>query len=119
MVKATGEYWLFILQLRNRLREYFFNQEIIDASEHVAFMRKNWDNYYVYLDDNRKPAGWVGVVDGDIRVAVSPEFQKLGIASFMLEHIKRMYPDAKAQILESNTASIKLFESAKIPMEII
>ena len=40
-------------------------------------------------------------------------------SQFMLESIKGLYPDATAQILAENISSIRLFESAKIPLEII
>lgn len=119
MVKCSSGYWEFVLELRNNMRHFFFNTSIIRKEEHEGFMQKWSDHYFVCISDKEMMMGWVGVVDNDIRVAVAPEFHKKGVGRFMLEFIKDRYPDASAQILSTNTASIRLFESAKIPLEII
>jgi len=120
MVKCSPKYWEFVLDLRNNMRQYFFSQGIITKEEHEKFMQKWSDHYFICLShDHDTPLGWVGVVDNDMRVAVSPDFQKQGVGKFMLESIKGLYPNATAQILAENISSIRLFESANIPLEII
>jgi len=120
MVKCEEKYWPFVLKLRNQFREFFFSQSIITDEQHQKFMEKWSKNYFICIShDGESPLGWVGVVDNDIRIAVSKKFQSQGVGKFMLESIKDLYPDATAQILAENISSIRLFESAKIPLEII
>ncbi len=115
MVACSKIYWPFVLELRNNLREYFFDQHIITEEEHEKFMSKYYENYYVCIADSQT-VGWVGVVNNDVRVAVAPEYHKRGIGKFMLQYVKDRYPKGTAQIAASNVASIKLFESVGIPI---
>ena len=117
MVDCDQKYWEFVLVLRNELRQYFFNQSIIEYKDHEKFMTKWHKNYYVCLNTDGVPMGWVGVVNDDIRIAVDPVFQKQGVGKFMLKFVKDEYPQAKAKILASNMASINTFKSVGIKIE--
>ena len=120
MVKCEEKYWSFVLKLRNEFRESFFSQSIITDEQHKKFMEKWSKNYFICIShDGETPLGWVGVVDNDIRVAVKTEFQKQGVAKFMLEYIKVTFPEATAQIFSSNQASINAFNSVGIKNEIV
>jgi len=61
------------------------------------------------IDEN--PAGYVGVIDLDIRVATHPEFQGKGVGKFMINALMTLYPESFAKIKVENTASLRLFES--------
>ena len=56
------------------------------------------------------PAGYVGVIDRDIRVATHPDFQGMGVGKFMINQVMEMHSDAFAKVKIDNEASIKLFE---------
>ena len=57
------------------------------------------------------PVGFVGQIDGDIRVAVDPEYQGKGVGKFMINQIMKLHPESIAKVKLGNEASIRLFES--------
>lgn len=105
--------WEFIRALRNdpRMRTWFVEQVDITPEEQVAYMTK-YSGYYFVCCVNGTPAGYVGAVNDDIRIATHPDYQRHGIASFMLEYIARAFPRATAKIKIENDASLHLFEKA-------
>ena len=72
-------------------------------------MDKCANMFYICLYD-KKPAGYIGCIDNDIRVAVHPKFQGKGIGSFMLNELMKIKPNAAAKVKLENTASLRLFE---------
>jgi|TARA_Y100000310_G_scaffold329460_1_gene399357 ribosomal protein S18 acetylase RimI-like enzyme len=110
IVKCERKYWDFILELRNSLREGFIEQETITTKSHYEYMRTHCENYYIALE-GEVPVGWVGEIDGDIRVATHSDHQKKGIAKFMINELMERHPDAFAKVKLNNEASIRLFES--------
>ena len=72
-------------------------------------MKKWGDNFYICIIDT-KPAGYVGVIDNDIRVATHPYFQGVGVGTFMINEIMKIYPNAFAKVKLKNEASIRLFK---------
>ena len=66
-----------------------------------------------------EPAGYVGVINDDVRVCTHPDFQRKGVGSFMLKHIKELYPNASARIKFENIASVFLFANSGIPHRLI
>ena len=111
IVKNEKKYWNFIRNLRqnDQVSSGFIKQEIITDEAQKKYMSKNCDYFHIALY-KEKPAGYVGVIENDIRVATHPDFQKLGIASAMIEYIMTRYPDAFAKVKVENEASRKLFE---------
>ena len=111
-VKNEEKYWDFIRNLRNdpKVKTGFIQQEEILPESHQKFMTKYGHLFYLCLCDNT-PAGYVGVIDRDIRVATHPNFQGKGIGKFMIEQIMLKFPDAYAKIKIENEASIRLFKS--------
>ena len=61
---------------------------------------------------NGEPAGYVGVVENDIRIATHPDKQRRGAAAFMLGYMTARFPTARAKIKVENTASLALFANA-------
>ena len=106
------KYWEFIRDLRNHsdVKKGFINQNHISLHEHTEFMKKYGHLFYICLVTDT-PVGYVGVIDGDIRVATHPDFQGKGIGKFMIEEIMIKFPDSYAKIKVDNDASLKLFKS--------
>ena len=110
-VKNTPKYWEFIRRLRNMegVRQGFIHQEEITEIEQAAYMLEHNNDFWLCLLDGI-PAGFVGVIDNDIRVATHPEFQGMGVGVFMINQIMKVHPRAVAKVKLHNNASIKLFE---------
>jgi len=110
--------YIYYLRIHPLTKEGFMNQDEISIEDHNKFMDKHKEDYYICLC-NGTPCGFVGSVDNDVRVCTDPSFQKKGIASFMLEKLRFMYPTATAQIKFDNLASIALFEKSDFKFELI
>lgn len=112
-VKNSQKYHEFIRNLRNdkRVKTGFIQQGYVTRRQQKKYMTKYNKSYYLCLCDGQ-PAGYVGVIDEDIRIAVHPDFQKKGIGIFLLRNIKRKYQNLQAKIKIDNNASIKLFKKA-------
>jgi len=111
LVKNSYMHWEFIRNLRNMdgVREGFIQQMIIEPSVHEEYMKQFSNCFYICLYDN-KPAGYIGVINDDIRVATHPDFQGKGVGSFMVKEIHKMYPFAVAKVKIENKESLTLFE---------
>ena len=120
LVQSEELYYQYIYYLRIHplTKEGFMNQDEISIEDHNKFMDKHKEDYYICLC-NGTPCGFVGSVDNDVRVCTDPSFQKKGIASFMLEKLRSMYPTATAQIKFDNLASIALFEKSDFKFKLI
>ncbi len=81
-------------------------------------MNQYQQSYFVCLV-NGAPAGYIGVVNNDIRIAVMSEFQKMGVGRFMVSEILKRFPEARATVKYSNFSSQKLFESLGFTREFI
>lgn len=112
-IKNNKKYHEFIRNLRNdkRVKAGFIEQGHITRKQQEKYMKTHNDHYFIGLCDG-KPAGYVGVIDNDIRVAVSPDFQKRGIGLFLIQNIKKKYPHLEAKIKIDNKASLKLFKKS-------
>ncbi len=111
LVQNDERYYEFIRTLRNHpeLISGFINQQEITSLQHASYMKVHGDKFHVCLF-NGTPAGFIGVIEGDIRLAVLPEFQRNGVALFMVEQIMEIYPNAIAKVKMENMASRLLFE---------
>jgi GNAT superfamily N-acetyltransferase len=111
LVKNSPKYWEFIRRLRNLegIREGFVKQHEITEIEQATYMLEYNSNFWVCLVENI-PTGYVGVIDNDIRVATHPDFQGMGIATFMINQIMTIEPQAIAKVKFDNEPSLKLFE---------
>ena len=112
LVKCTQEYWEFVRLLRTdeRVVDGFVENVQITPSQQQSYMEKYSDCYRIALIDN-EPAGFVGVVDDDIRVCTHPNFQGRGLGKFMIDGCVNIWPTAYAKVKLGNVASDKLFLS--------
>ena len=111
LVKCSKEYWEFVRLLRmdSRVVDGFVDIIYITEDMQISYMKKYADCYRIALV-NGNPAGYVGVIDNDIRVCTHPDFQKMGVGKFMINECMKIWPKATARIKLDNTASVKLFE---------
>lgn len=112
LVECDKIYWEFVRNLRldNRVIDGFINTEYITKEMQEKYMKKNSDFYRVSLFNNT-PAGYVGVIDDDIRVCTHPDFQGKGIGKYMINECMKIWPNAFAKVKIDNEASLKLFKS--------
>jgi len=110
LVENEEKYWEFIRNLRNMdgIRQGFIRQEQITPDQQKDYMAENGEYFYICLADG-EPSGYVGVIDNDIRVATHPDFQGMGVGSFMINEIHKLYPAAQAKVKVVNIASFSLF----------
>lgn len=110
LVKCEQDFWNDILIIRNEDKDSFNKQHEISLEEHQKFMNINAINYRVATIDG-KFAGFVGIVNDDIRVGVKKEYRKIGIGKFMINEFHKIFKINHAKIKIDNIASQKLFES--------
>ena len=75
LVKCNNEYWEFIRILRNdkRVLSGFIKSTYITEEMQIKYMNNHSQFYRIALV-NGKPAGYVGVIDDDIRVCTHPDY---------------------------------------------
>lgn len=112
MVECLPQYWDFVRRLRmeESVAYGFIEKADITIEQQIKYMCNHWQEYYICLVDGT-PAGFVGSVNGDIRVCTSPEFQRRGIAKLMINYIIDKFPNSFAKVKIDNEASVKSFES--------
>lgn len=112
LVSCEEKYWEFIRKLRmnKKVVNGFIKNTFISKNDQKKYMLKYNDNYFIALL-NDIPVGFVGVIDDDIRICTHPDFQKIGVAKFMLNSISQLFPTAFGKIKIENEVSKKLFES--------
>ena len=112
LVECTEEYWEFVRILRNdnRVINGFIKSDYITKEMQKLYMSNYFSCYYIALVDG-KPAGFVGVIEDDIRVCTHPDYQGMGVGKFMINRCIEKKPSAFAKVKLDNEASIKLFES--------
>ncbi len=74
-------------------------------------MSKYKENYFICLNENDEPLGWVGSLDNDIRVCVHPDSKGMGVGKFMINEIMKIFPKSQSKVIIGNTASDNLFIS--------
>jgi L-amino acid N-acyltransferase YncA len=117
IVECNKEYWEFVRELRmdERVIDGFLKTTPITKEQQANYMSSNSQHYRIALV-NRKPAGYVGVLNDDIRVCTHPDFQGLGVAKFMINECMNIWPTAYAKVKHGNEASSKLFLSCGFEM---
>ena len=111
--KNNKKYWEFIRLLRSdkRVQSGFIEQSTITRKEQETYMNRYNNNYYVCFCDDI-PCGFIGEIDGDIRLCTDPKYQGKGIGSFMIREITKIRPNIFAKIKLDNTSSLRAFEKA-------
>ena len=110
VIRIKPKHYEDVRMLRNNpaSKRGFIIQSDISKEQQIRYMRKNRNGYFVCLDKGTF-VGYIGVVNNDIRICVSPLFQGRGAAKAMIRKIKKLYPQAQAKILVSNAKSLNLF----------
>jgi GNAT superfamily N-acetyltransferase len=112
LVNCTNQFWEFVRKLRmdERVIDGFLQTHPITEEQQAKYMSGNSQHYRIALVDG-KPAGYVGVIEDDIRVCTHPDFQGMGVGKFMINECMNIWPTAYAKVKIGNTASDKLFLS--------
>ena len=113
LTKNEKKYWDFIRALRSNksVENGFIDKVQISKKEQEIYMNKYNDNYYVCLNE-QIPCGYIGEINGDIRLCTSPEFQGIGVGTFMIKELTKIKKNIFAKIKVENISSIKAFEKA-------
>lgn len=112
LVNCTSQYWEFVRTLRNdeRVLDGFVKSVYITEEMQTNYM-ENYSQYYRIAKVNGKPAGYVGVIEDDIRVCTHPKYQGKGVGKFMINECIKEWPTSFAKVKLGNTTSDKLFIS--------
>jgi ribosomal protein S18 acetylase RimI-like enzyme len=112
LVMCTSDYWEFVRELRmdERVIDGFIETIPITSEQQIKYMLSNAQYYRIALVDG-KPAGYVGVINDDIRVCTHPDYQGMGVGKFMIDECMKIWPTAYAKVKHGNEASSKLFLS--------
>jgi GNAT superfamily N-acetyltransferase len=118
LVKCEEQYWEFvrILRMDGRVIDGFIETIPITKEQQFSYMTNNSQYYRIALV-NGKPAGYVGVINDDIRVCTHPDFQGIGLGKFMISECVKIWPTAYAKVKHGNTASDKLFLACGFEMQ--
>jgi GNAT superfamily N-acetyltransferase len=110
-VKNAPEYYEFIRELRldPAIISGFVSQQVITKEQQMDYMRAHGKDYYICLLRG-VPIGFIGVVNGDLRLAVKSEYQRKGVASFMLSELSKIVPVFSVRVKRSNARSLVFFE---------
>lgn len=112
IVPCTKEYWEFVRQLRMdpRVISGFVKTTPITPQMQFEYMKYHSNDYRIALLEET-PVGFIGAIEGDIRVCTHPEYQGIGVGKFMVKKCMEIWPDAFAKVKVDNEASIKLFQA--------
>lgn len=110
LVECNEKYWKDIWEIRNFDKQGFVDQKDIPIENHFEFMKKHCSSYRVCLKNNEF-AGFIGLVNNDLRIAVGKNFKRKGIGKFMLNEFSNSFEINEAKVKIDNEASQKLFES--------
>lgn len=113
LVKNRPEFYEFMRLLRNHdeVQAGFIEWVNVTPEQQQVYMQKYADHYWIALCDGQ-PAGYIGEIDGDIRIATHPDHQRKGVASFMLSEFVSRFPQVFAKVKVDNEASLRLFRKA-------
>ena len=68
------------------------------------------DLFFIALVED-VPAGFVGCIDGDIRICTHPDFQRRGVGVYIIREIMKRFPTAAAKVKIENDASQRMMEA--------
>ena len=112
LVECSSEYWEFVRELRldSRVISGFIKTDFITKEQQIKYMQLNSQYYRIALVECI-PAGYVGVIDGDIRVCTHPDFQGKGVGKFMINECMKLWPEAYSKVKMDNSVSLALFKA--------
>lgn len=116
LVKNAEKYYIEIYRLRTAPENLkgFVNKSLFTLENHLKYMREYGSNYYILLNRNNLPVGFIGDVSEDIRLAVTPSNHGKGYGLFMLKKFIEISDKKKlkAKVLIDNRPSMRIFEKA-------
>ena len=105
--------WSFILELRNKQRKYFFQNNIITPNEHLKYMEKNMENSNFkawIIKNNDLNLGYVRLLNGELSIVLDEKYQGQGFGTIALSlGIKKCKGKLTALIRTDNPASYNLY----------
>lgn len=112
LVKCEPMYWEFVRKLRNDSNnlEGFVKTNFITEQDQIKYMSEYQKYYYICLSDNI-PVGFIGEINGDIRICTDHNFKNNGIGKFMVNELLKLNSNVFAKIKVTNDISLKLFKS--------
>ena len=120
LVPNSRKYWDFIRELRNHraVQSGFITKSNISEEQQKDYMSKHGECFFIAVHDG-VPCGFIGVIEDDIRFCTHPLFQGKRVGTFLLENVRKHFPNAKGRVKKSNFASIKCFNNAGVPYVLI
>jgi len=117
LVKCDYRYWDFVKELRSHptVQSGFIDQvQKIEYPDQTRYMSKNWENFWVLLDDNTC-YGYIGLIGphkNEITYCVHPKYQGNGYGTIMVENLISRIQNISiwAKVKCDNIASCKVFE---------
>lgn len=111
LIACTENYWDFVRELRNNSENANGFVDIVHITENqqIEYMNKYKHQYKICII-NKLPVGFIGDIDGDLRVCVSKIWKGKGVATFMVNEYCKTNKNVYAKIKVDNTASIALFQ---------
>jgi len=86
------------------------NSGEIDSTRHVEFMMEHASTYRVAVDNKDQVVGFIGHVDGDLRLGTRPDRCREGIALFMYSNFLSEYPRVTVRVKRDNQPSLRFFQ---------
>lgn len=106
-----------IRDIRNANRHAFSNSHLLTCEEHAKFMHLHHSTYRLAFYKTTL-VGFIGQVDQDLRLGVSPLWKRKGVGRFMVKNFCRLYPKITVKVKRSNSPSLEFFKSLGwIPQE--
>jgi len=103
------EHYEAIRLIRNENREAFWCTKEVEYETHQIFMNLHSSTYRVALDKSGV-VGFVGHVEGDLRIACTLSHQGSGLACFMFSAFLKDYPFITVRVRRSNVRSLAFFK---------
>lgn len=111
LIPNSPGYWQFIRELRFHPENVhgFLDTNPVTPEQQDRYMARHGHSYFICLEDDGTPVGFIGAVDGDLRLAVHPGHKRRGVARFMIGEFLQTHPDVAVKVLPGNTASLQTF----------
>ena len=120
LIAITEKYYDFVREMRMHPENAagFLEAANITEEQQKEYMNKFKNCYFVCLIGGT-PVGYVGVIDGDIRICTDPTKTGRGVGTFMLKEIIKKFPEATGRIKKDNFSSQKIFDKCGVPYKLI
>lgn len=104
---------IFVRDVRfhpDNLYGYVHNESVSNIQQ-AKYMQEHRNEYWICMADGER-AGFVGVVKGDLRIGVHPDYQRQGVGTFMMEHLAEEHGgEFSVRVKKTNDVSMAFFKS--------